>query len=49
LEVSELVLHEVWANILSTYNDGGDISEKLADYAKESTNREHHITENTLV
>jgi DNA-binding ferritin-like protein (Dps family) len=43
LEVSELVLNEVWANILSTYNDGGNISGKLAEYTKESKNHQHHI------
>ena len=43
LEVSDLVLNEMWETILSMYNDGSDITGKLAEYAKESNNREQHI------
>ena len=43
LEVSYLVLNEMWETILSMYNDGSDITGKLAEYAKESNNREQHI------
>ena len=43
LEVSDLVLNEMCETILSMYNDGSDITGKLAEYAKESNNREQHI------
>ena len=31
------------SSIVSTYNEGGDISGLLADYAKQSQKREGHI------
>lgn len=43
LELSDLVVSQVWSSIVSKYNEGGDISDLLAEYAKESQNREGHI------
>ncbi|XP_028412483.1 uncharacterized protein LOC114535317 [Dendronephthya gigantea] len=43
LELSDLVLSQIWSSIVSKYNEGGDISGQLADYAKESRKREVHI------
>jgi hypothetical protein len=36
LELSDLVVSQVWSSIVSKYNEGGDISDLLAEYAKES-------------
>ena len=43
LELSDLVVSQVWSSIVSKYNEGGDISDLLAEYAKESQKREGHI------
>ena len=43
LELSDLVVSQVLSSIVSKYNEGGDISGLLAEYAKESHNREGHI------
>ena len=40
--LSDLVVSQVWSSIVSMYNEGGDISGLLADYAKESQKREGH-------
>jgi hypothetical protein len=34
LELSDLVVSQVWSSIVSKYNEGGDISDLLAEYAK---------------
>lgn len=34
LQVSDSVMNELWAVIMSTYNQGGDISVILAQYAR---------------
>jgi hypothetical protein len=36
LELSDLVVSQVWSSIVSKYNEGSDISGLLAEYAKES-------------
>jgi hypothetical protein len=36
LELSDLVVSQVWSSIVSKYNEDGDISNLLAEYAKES-------------
>jgi hypothetical protein len=36
LELSDLVVSQVWSSIVLKYNEGGDISDLLAEYAKES-------------
>jgi hypothetical protein len=36
MELSDLVVSQVWSSIVSKYNEGGDISDLLAEYAKES-------------
>ena len=43
MELSDLVVSQVWSSIVSKYNEGGDISDLLAEYAKESQKREGHI------
>ena len=43
MELSDLVVSQVWSSIVLKYNEGGDISGLLAEYAKESHNREGHI------
>jgi hypothetical protein len=44
LQVSDSVMNELWAVIMSTYNQGGDISVILAQYARESQTRERHVS-----
>jgi hypothetical protein len=55
LEHSDLVVSQVWSAIVSKYNEGGDISDLLAEYAKDHKshinnviNMLHNVPDNTL-
>lgn len=43
LQISDQVVDQIWSSLVSTYNDGGDISALLAEYARESQTRDRHV------
>ena len=43
LHVSGEVVSHIWSLLVSTYNDGGDVSTMLVEYTKENQKKEQYI------
>jgi hypothetical protein len=44
VQASEEILKQIWSTIVSTNNDGGDVSTMLMDYTRENRKRENHMS-----
>ena len=44
MQASEEILKQIWSTIVSTNNDGGDVSTMLMDYTRENRKRENHMS-----
>ena len=44
VKTSNGIMDEIWNRLLSTHNEGGDVTKLLADYAKESGIRDDYLT-----
>ncbi len=44
VQASDEILKQIWSSIISTNNDGGDVSRMLMEYARENTQRENHMS-----